>query len=233
MNAARTLAVAVTLTLACAMPGWAAPRVLERSIPASGLDRVEIEAGVGDVRVEVGEEDTVAVEVTLEPRRGGLFSSIRTAEREVQEATLEAETAGRVLRLEVGTDSDQRRFEERWTVVMPARMALQLELGVGDVGIRGLAGGVTLEAGVGDVVVETSGGDLDLEVGVGDLSVRAPAAAYGRVRCAAGVGDARVRVQGEKLGGGGFVGSSASWDGAGAHRIQAELGVGDASVTLE
>lgn len=233
MKAVRILGVAVTLALACASIGWAAPRVLERSISATGLDRVEIEAGVGDVRVEVGEDETVVVEVTLEPRRGGLFSSIRTAEREVQEATLEVETAGRVLQLKVGTNADERRFEERWAVVMPARLALQLELGVGDVELRGIAGGVSLEAGVGNVVVDTEGGDLDLELGVGDLSVRAPAAAYGRVRCAAGVGDARIRVQGEKLGGGGFIGSSASWKGTGPHRIEAELGVGDASVTLE
>lgn len=233
MRAVRILGVTLVLALVCAANGWAAARVLERSTPAAGLDRVEIEAGVGDVRVEVGEDDSIHVEVTLEPRRGGLFSSIRTAEREVQEATLEAETAGRALQLRVGTNADERRFEERWTVVMPARLALQLELGVGDVELRGVVGGITLEAGVGDVVVDAEGGDLDLEVGVGDLSVRAPAVAYASVRCAAGVGEARIRVQGETLGGGGFVGSSASWTGSGPHRIRAELGVGDASVTLD
>ena len=233
MKAVRTLGVTLVLVLVSAAHGWAAARVLDRSIPAAGLERIEIEAGVGDVRVEVGEDDSIHVEVTLEPRRGGLFSSIRTAEREVQEATLEVETAGSALQLRVGTNADERRFEERWTVAMPARLALQLELGVGDVEVRGLAGGITLEAGVGDVVVDTESGDLDLEVGVGDLSVRAPAAAYASVRCAAGVGEARIRVQGEALGGGGFVGSSASWTGSGSHHLKAELGVGDASVTLE
>lgn len=119
-------------------------------------------------------------------------------------------------------------------MVLPARLALALKAGVGDVELRGLSGGLTLELGVGDVLIEAAGGDLDLELGVGNLTVRAPADAYAKATCSSGVGNTRLRVRGSSVErGGGFVGSSSSWKGSGSHRLEAESGVGDVTVTLD
>jgi hypothetical protein len=214
-------------------PAVAGARTLSDSYPAADIERVVVDAGVGEMVVVAGADDAVSVEITLKARRGGLFSSKRRAERQVEEAELRGEVVGRELHLKVLSESEERRFEERWTLEVPARLALELEIGVGDVEVRHLAGGVDLEAGVGDVVIEVSQGDVLIDVGVGNATVTAPAHAYGRVTSSSGVGDGRLSVGGERIQGEGFVGHSASWSGQGSHRLEIEVGVGDARVTLE
>jgi len=215
------------------VPLAAGARTLTDSYPATELERLVLDAGVGEVDIRAGAGETVAVEVSLKARRGGLFSSKRRAERQVEEAVLRGEVIGRELHLKVVSDADERRFEERWTVQVPARLALELEMGVGDVQVRDLNGGVDVEAGVGDVEVAVSEGDIVIEVGVGNATVTAAAGSYGRVSSSSGVGDGRLSVRGERIPSDGFVGHSTSWSGHGPHRIEVEVGVGDARVTLE
>jgi hypothetical protein len=138
-----------------------------------------------------------------------------------------------MLILEIATDDDDRHFEERWTIELPARLSFELDLGVGDVEVRGLAGGVSADIGVGDVLVEGVSGDVTIDLGVGDASVRAAAGHYGSVAGSGGVGDARLTVRGERVSSSGFVGHSAEWTGDGPHFIEIDVGVGDAKVTLE
>lgn len=94
MTAGRAGTTAALVLFGSVAAATAAPRVLTQTVPASGLERVALHAGVGDVRVQAGGDDAVVVEVALEPRRGGLFSSLRQAEREVQDASLEVATEG-------------------------------------------------------------------------------------------------------------------------------------------
>jgi len=210
----------------------AGSRTLDHSVSAADLEQVLLDAGVGDVEIVTSTADAVEIEVVLKPRRGGIFSSIKRGEREVEEAQLEVEIVGRELMVRVDSDADERRFEERWTISMPAHLAFDLDLGVGDVEIRGLTGGVKIEAGVGDVFLEAGGGNLNVELGVGDATVRARAALYGDAEASAGVGNARLTVDGERVEGSGFVGHSASWSGSGEFEVEVEVGVGDAQITL-
>lgn len=232
MRTCTTLALAGTLLVVAATAG-ATTRTLEGSQDAARLELVSLEAGVGDITITGTDVDRVEYEVVLKPRRGGLFSSMRSAQREVDTATLRADVVGRELRLEVRSDDDDRRFEERWTIRVPRRLALDLESGVGDVEIRDVAGGIDLEIGVGDASVEAVGGDVSVEVGVGEVGVRGIADAYGRVECEGGVGDARLLVRGERVESEGLVGHSAEWRGDGPDEINVEVGVGDAEVTLD
>lgn len=231
----RRLAILLAIaTAAAAAPSAAAARTLTGSFPAADLEGIAIEAGVGDVTLTAGDGETVSVEVELKPRRGGLFSSMRAAEREVERAELGAQVDGRELALKVDTGSSgDRRFEERWTVVLPARLAAALEVGVGDVVVQGLAGGVDLELGVGEAELRVVDGDVSVEVGVGDATVRGPAAAYASADCSGGVGDAVIQAGGHNADSDGFVGHSARWDGAGRCRLEIEIGVGDARVFLD
>jgi len=231
----RSLAVAALLLVSVAwLPAEAAEtRTMTGSADAAGLVRVSLDAGVGDVEVVAVEGDTVSWEVVLKPRRGGFFSSSRRGEEEVRDARLDAEVRGDELRLEIDSPSRDQRFEERWTVRLPARLAFALDLGVGDVRIRGLAGGVNIDAGVGDVTVASTAGRIKINVGVGDIDVSAPAQSYGGVEASAGVGGASVNVQGGSNERGSFLGGSASWRGDGPDHISIEVGVGDATVDLE
>jgi hypothetical protein len=223
------IALAITAPLSAA-----APRILDGRVPAADLETVRIDAGVGDIDITVVDgTDEVAVTVELKARRGGFFSSLKKAQAEVDEAELRLDVSRGVLRLKISTEIDDRHFEERWTVELPARLGCDLDLGVGDIDVRGLSGDLTVDLGVGDVEAVTVSGDLNIDIGVGEASVEAAAADYGRVDGSGGVGNARLTVRGEQISSSGFVGKSAEWTGPGDRVIEISVGVGDAKVTLE
>ena len=230
--ATRTLAVA-TVILVLAASGGAAERVLTNIVPGDGIDAAALTNGVGDVVITAADVPEITVDVTLIPRRGGLFSSYRKAEQEVESARLTTNVANRRLELEIDSGAGDPHFEAQWVVVLPARVTLEIAAGVGDVTIRGAAAGVTIELGVGDATVEVSDGPVEIELGVGDATVRGPVARFGQVTASGGVGDATVVADGQQVTSQGMVGRETSWRGDGPHSIELEVGVGDARVVLD
>ena len=222
--------------LACALMVEAAgPKTLTRTIQAGAIETLDLSSGIGDVTITAREAiDEVAIEVVLTPRRGGIFSSKRQAERDVEAASLEAAVKHESLKLRISpADDDDRRFEEKWIIEIPSRLAIKLEHGVGDVVIRAARAGIELDSGVGDVDVEAAEGDITIDLGVGNAVVRAPAAVYASAEAAGGVGSARVTARGEEIEGGGFVSHAASWSGDGSYRLDVSVGVGDAIIVLD
>jgi len=232
----KKLIFVLPIILVCALMVEAAgPKTLTRTIQASDIDTLDLSSGIGDVTITAREGlDEVAIEVVLTPRRGGIFSSKRQAERDVEAASLEAAVKRESLKLRISpTDDEDRRFEEKWIIDMPSRLAIKLEHGVGDVVIRAATAGIELDSGVGDVDVEAAEGDITIDLGVGTAVVRAPAAVYAAAEAAGGVGSARITVRGEKIEGGGFVSHAASWSGDGRYHLDVSVGVGDAIIELE
>jgi len=227
--------IALLVCLAVAIPAAAgSTRTIDGAVSADGITKMRLDAGVGDIIVTaVDGAAEITVEVRLEPRRGGFFSSMKKAQREVDEAELRMDVSRGVLRLEIETDTNDRHFEENWTIEVPARVDFDLDLGVGDVEVTGLRGSLNADIGVGDIAAESVRGDVNLDVGVGEARVVGAAADYGSVAGSGGVGDSRLMVRGEKVSSSGFVGHSAEWTGDGEHYIEIEIGVGDARVTLE
>ena len=210
------------------------PRTLTESLPAGAIESLDLDTVVGDVEITArSNTDEVVIAVLLTPRRGGFFSSKRQAEREVAEARLSTTTAGQRLTLSIEPKSKDQRFEEHWTIEIPARLEVNLDHGVGDVKIRGVAGGLGIDSGVGEILVEISEGDVVINLGVGTAVVRAPAGAYASAEGAGGVGDARISVQGTRISSDGFIGHSARWTGDGTFHIEVEVGVGDAVINLK
>ncbi len=232
----KKISILAIVLLACAVSVDAADqRTLTHSEPVATIEVLDLDSGIGDVKITAREGvDHIAIEVQLTPRRGGFFSSKRQAERAVEAASLRAISKGNrlVLRIDPPADED-RRFEERWTIEIPAHIRLTLDHGVGDVVIRGIAAGVEIDSGVGDVNVQVLEGDVAIDLGVGTAVVHAPASAYASAEGAGGVGNARLTVQGERISSSGFVGHSASWTGSGNYHIEVSVGVGDAVITLD
>lgn len=210
-------------------------RTLTRSLDAGSVTRLVLDSGIGDVEIHATPDASeITIEVVLTPRRGGFFSSKRRAEQEVEAAVLSAEIKRDRLKLKITPEADDdRRFEENWSIRLPATVAVKLDHGVGDVDIRGIDAGVEVDSGVGEVRVEVGGGDVSIDLGVGTAVVRGPAAAYATAEGAGGVGDARITARGEKISGGGFVSHAATWEGDGTFHIEVSVGVGDAVITLE
>jgi len=225
---------ALTLIVGATVAAFAGePRVLTATVPAANVDVVRLDAGVGDVEIIGADVAEVSLEVKLEPRRGGFFSSLKTAQREVDTAQLRTEVKKGALTLKIDTDSDDHRFEEHWVIELPTRLAFDLKLGVGDVEVRGLTGDLDLDLGVGDLVAEGISGNVIVELGVGDATLIGAADHYGSVDGSGGVGDTRLTVRGKRILSSGFVGHSAEWKGDGPNTVEISVGVGDARVTLE
>ncbi len=227
--------VAIVLLASALSLDAAGPRILSHNEPATAIEVLDLDSGIGDVKITAREGvDDIAIEVQLTPRRGGFFSSKRQAEQAVEAAYLHVVSKGHrlVLRIDPPADED-RRFEEQWTIEIPAHIKLTLDHGVGDVVVLGIAAGLEIDCGVGDVDVQALEGDVTIDLGVGTAVVRAPASAYASAEGAGGVGNARLTVLGKRMESGGFVGHSASWTGDGSHQIEVSVGVGDAVITLE
>jgi hypothetical protein len=66
----------------------AGERTLNYTRSAEGIDIVALNAGTGDLELIAGDGETIEIEITLTPRRGGFFSSLKDSEREVEQAIL-------------------------------------------------------------------------------------------------------------------------------------------------
>ncbi len=208
-------------------------RTLKATIDVSNLETMILEAGVGDVNISSGDTGVVTVSVDLEPRRGGIFSSLKAAEKQVQKVELSSEISGTTLELGLENTDHDRRFEEDWTITIPVSLEVGIDLGVGDVTITGVSGAIDLELGVGDAVIRNFEGPLDIELGVGDITIQGASAVCREVEAEAGVGDVRITVGNHRITGEGFIAHSCDWEGTGEADIDAETGVGDIRIVLD
>lgn len=226
----RLVVVALALVVVASTAG---ARTLEQETDMTGVDTLILEIGVGDVVITAAEGATAHATIELAPRRGGFFSSLKRAERDVAEAELSVRRDGSTVTMKVASRSDDRRFEEDWTLRMPTGVSLELEMGVGDLEIHDTDARVEIELGVGDTTLTARGGDLSIEVGVGDVQITSDLGDTGLVEAEAGVGTVTIRAGAETVHGEGFVSHAARWRGDGAASIDAESGVGDIRVRLE
>lgn len=181
-------------------------RVLQDSTPAAGIEKVSLESGVGEVRIEAGDTDAIEVRVEIKPGDKSWFGS----KPDLEAVTLDMKRDGKELQLGV----DGEHIQEHWVVRVPARMALELDHGVGEVHVTGLEGDVEAEVGVGELRIEGGKGKID------------------RAEVHVGVGDAAIKGVGGPEQDGFPLGRTVSWTGEGEQSIDAEVGVGEATVSL-
>jgi DUF4097 and DUF4098 domain-containing protein YvlB len=94
--------------------------------------------------------------------------------------------SGETLRL-TGPESEPERHQvqHRLKLTIPAGLALVVQIGVGDVSVESMTGGMRVETGVGEVRATSCSGPAALQSGVGDLVVRRH---IGILNAATGVG---------------------------------------------
>jgi hypothetical protein len=215
----------------------AADRVLEGSAEAKGLERLQLESHVGSIEVVATSGDRISWKVRLEPDHDdGWLSSRKDAQAAIDGAKVRAGAAGSTWQLELelprGTDFDD--VLEHWTIEVPTRFGLELESNVGEVAIKGLAGGVEAELNVGELTIEVPKGDLRARVNVGELRLTSRTASLGRVELEANVGSADLTVAGKRVESAGlFVGGRVSSEGDGEDDVDARVNVGEVRLRVE
>jgi hypothetical protein len=187
-------------------------RTISQQFDAANLDQLELEFPVGELIVDAWDRPQVQIEVRLECERQ------KAACREAAEAVkLASSTEGKGLELELKgwPKSSSKGLEAHVQIHAPRGMAVDAELGVGELRINGMAN------------------DVQAELGVGNVSLNLPQATVATVSLEAGVGDASLSTADKKYTGSGFVGKELRWKkGAGLAAVHAECGVGDVKVAL-
>lgn len=181
---------------------------ISQTLDAGGLDSLHIEFSVGELEVEVWEGESIELDIELKAER----SWLTWRRRKVEDIEVDIRTSGDELFLAI----DENKLNQHWVVKVPAKLALEIELGVGEIRIDGLDNNLKLELGVGEVEVITATDN------------------FGQIRAAVGVGDATLRgfgagAENERS----FVSADAHYEGSGEYQIEIDLGVGETSVRLD
>lgn len=213
LPAAFALAAAAVLPAVASAGGSTEIRNLTGSVSAAGAQRVEVDAPVGEFRLEGAATSTVAVRVTVRCQKPVKPDCRRKAEGIQLAATADDERVRVALRGWPKGGNDGLSLS--LAVTMPRDLALVGEFGVGELVVQGVEAGARLELGVGEMRIEV------------------PAASVRRAELEVGVGEAALIVGGRRIEGKGFLGRQIDWtSGRGRHAIDAEVGVGEIEVRL-
>lgn len=184
------------------------------TFPVTAKHRVHIEFPVGELRVIPSDESRVRFDLRVRCRGRADARCEELANRLV----LESDDAGGTLHLKL---EKYPKWANKGLTVMgelhvPRAMAVEVEMGVGELDIEGLEG------------------DLDVDLGVGDADIRMPRVRANHVSVETGVGEASIRGGGTNTRSSGFIGSHATWSGGdGRSSVRLHVGVGDAAVRLD
>ncbi len=178
---------------------------ITESLSSAQFERLRLELTVGELEIEVWSGDTIELDIELRGERSWLM----WRRRNIEDIEVEIRENGNELYVGI----EERNLEQEWHLKVPENLALEIEMGVGDVNIRGLVGSLALELGVGAVSITTLAQDFEI------------------IEASVGVGD--VSLHGFKQGtenGRSFVSADANYHGSGTSQVLVELGVGDVSI---
>lgn len=209
-------------------------RELSADVPAAGVEIVRLIGHDGEVAIEVGDTEHIRIRVHIKSKRKGLMRSSSRGDAYVEDARLETSMRGGRLQVELSGGRGREEVTETWTVVVPARLAVEVRMAAARIAIVGVAGGVGVKLGTGDLKVDVPRGAIDADVTVGNVEVNTRTDSHGEVDLRSRVGDTDLWLDGSRIdypnppG----PGSRVSIRGSGRDRIKVSVMVGDADLRL-
>jgi hypothetical protein len=199
---------------------WVAPagadeivRSFQQQIPVGGADEIALDFPVGEVTVEAWDSAQVGLDVKIacNQRTSRCVSA-------AQNLRLVYNTSGDEFRVQVKNwprFGGTRGLHVRARINVPRDLPLRVDLGVGELNVRGTAN------------------DLDVDLGVGEVNVVLPKEAIGLVDLDTGVGEASLIAAGRHYESAGLMARKLHWDkGTGRAGVRVDCGVGEIGVTL-
>lgn len=221
--------------------------VMSTTIPAAGLNDLDLTVRVGALKVTAADTDTIKVKVQAQQGGGAHFifawSSGTSSAALPANLHLIAHRDGKTLTLCLATDSCNETnvniegmggWKASWQIVVPKRFHVRVRGGVLDAHVRGVAGGLDLKLGVGKLSAYLPDGPVSAKMGVGKIAVSVASPDYGEVHLATGVGDTSFSVRGKKITDGfkrEF--TSSTQDTTGSGKTDYDLKIGTGAITLQ
>jgi len=238
----KRIAILVLLLSLPLLAQAADPRVLNRDIPASGINIVAITAGVGELHITPSSDDAVHVQVNLEQKSREFLWFFhwrsRATTQEIQSAQIAQQQQGQRLMLSLTTlgNLSNDDVKQKWNVQMPARMAVDLNMKVGEATIDGIAGGVQADLNVGELDVDVPRGALSAKVNVGQISVTTGTSQPGNIILSSNIGEAALYMNGKYLshmGEHNGLGRSIKYDAKGPDSMHLSVNIGEVDLRIE
>lgn len=235
------------LFLLCCLPGATfadvgpVSRTLSTDVPVAAVKDVKLQVGVGEVHVTASSDDTVHVKVTLRQKEQeflGFFHwmSNGTAE-DIANASIMTHQQGSELTLGLNYkgDADGDELKQEWEVQLPARLALETHMKVGELTITGIGGVLDLFLNVGELAIDVPGGPMKAEVNVGDIRAKSASASYGKLKLSSSIGEAVVYINGSQSGyhDHSGLGNDVTMEGKGHDDMTLSVNIGEASLRIQ
>ncbi len=179
--------------------------VINKSLPANGT--VVMEMNFGEVRV-VRSDDEKTIRLTVEPRG---FYDDATVQSWVRRFDVAGDRASIELKLPKNEDNHRGATV---TISVPPQTNLKLELGVGDLTVKGIEGNKDLHVGIGDLTVGVTDG-----------------AKYNEIRTGTKIGDADDGIFHQHSDG--FFPKTQHSSLQGIYKLHATVGIGDVNVVQD
>ncbi|MGA9855190.1 MAG: hypothetical protein WBR29_07960 [Gammaproteobacteria bacterium] len=238
----KCIAILVLLLALPLLAQAAAPRILNTEIPASGINTVAITAGVGELHITPSTDDAVHVQVSLEQKSREFLWFFhwqsRATTQEIQAAQIAQQQQGQRLILMLTTSGKLSNddVKQKWNVQVPVRMAVDLNMKVGEATIDGIAGGVQTVLNVGELDMDVPRGVLSAKVNVGQISVTTGTSQPGDIALSSNIGEAALYMNGKYLSHAGEhsgLGRSIDLNGKGPDRMHLSVNIGEVDLRVE
>src|SRR5690242_3849258 len=209
----KILSSVAVLGLVAAAPAVASDiRDIHQVYSLSEARSVRVEIPAGSIRLETVSDRKVRADLTV--KCSGW--SDRCVERAKRVEIVGGYQDGTfVLRVEGMPKNNNHGMSLNGTVQVPRDLALDMQMGAGDLSLFGIEK------------------DADVSLGAGDLGVHMRERAARSVNMEVGLGDATLRRPGERVSGRGFISKTLYWRGTGPADVRLHLGVGDINATLD
>jgi hypothetical protein len=196
---------AISATMLLSVSAFAdTEKLISQKIDASELKSVRLEFPVGELSIETYDGHEIQLEIDIEAKRRWF-----SGKRDVDDIELDVQISGSRAYLEI----DEKKIEQHWRVRIPASLALEIDVGVGEIQVESFVNTLEVEMGVGSVEVEVAGNSYD------------------SIHVSSGVGDATINgfeepASNERN----FISAESLYRGDGDMEIEIEVGVGDIEV---
>jgi hypothetical protein len=204
--------------LLCALTPFARAGDLQtvtKTFKTDGAHDLRIDFPAGELTIVAA--DVVDVSATMTARCND-SDDYSDCEERAERVRLLSDVQGGTLRLKLEglPKANRHGFSIELRLEVPKSLGLSVDMGAGEVDIRGMEDDVTVE------------------LGAGDATVHAPEQSIHSVRLTVGLGDATLVHGHDRIEGKGFISKSLRWhEGRGPARIEVDLGVGDIDVALD
>ena len=130
---------------------------------------------------------------------------------------------------------DNDDVKQKWSVQVPARLAVDINMKVGQATVTGIAGGVHADLNVGEIDLDTPRGPMSADVNVGQIRAESGSAQHGDITLSSTIGEAALYINDKHVGGAGGhngLGRSISFSGSGPDSMKLSVNVGEVDLRI-